>query len=420
MCVTLIFFLGTAHADSLWTKITVPIGEYSVIVGGEEKQISPSCALSSYTGEPYSFYIHQGKPDKLIVYSTGGGACWNKETCNPASGVYVPSSHVGSNDPNEVDGLFDLENPDNPYKDWTMVYLPYCTGDVFLGSKDTTYINQNPNFPISGFPSETITINHRGSDNFLFVMNYMRQYQLDQPKPFKKILIAGSSAGSYGATLNFPWVKEFLGQGDKSKHFLVSDGGVGVITNAFLDDALFGAGSSWNIDANLHPALVELSGVEEGNSFLSEAYHLLSMNYPKDKFVQYTTAYDAIQVFFLNIMLNQDDPNSWQIGLNFPGWSYSMLTITDGLSDTLSNYRYYIDTGCNHTVLRFPEFYSSALEHGANNITFIEWLAAMTGGGKVDKNQWQNLSCMPGVDCGEVGLTQEGIQSCFNRTLGPS
>ena len=108
-------------------------------------------------------------------------------------------------------------------------------------------MNNNPSIL-----SSTLTIQHRGFDNFLYVMDQMRKRQFEEEKSLGKIVVAGSSAGSYGASLNFPWVKEILGSGKKVKSFLVSDGGVGVITGAFLDDTLYGESSSWNIDANLH------------------------------------------------------------------------------------------------------------------------------------------------------------------------
>lgn len=178
----------------------MPLGTYEVTVGSEVKQVSPSCALSDYTGEPYSFYIKPGKKDKLVLYTNGGGACWNGATCNPASGVYVPTT-TAANDPREMDGLLNVENPNNPYKDWTMVFMSYCTGDVFLGSKDTVY--QNPN-PTQAFPLPVFTIHHRGHDNFLYVMKYVQDHLVDPKVPIGKVVVAGSSAGSYGASLNFP------------------------------------------------------------------------------------------------------------------------------------------------------------------------------------------------------------------------
>ena len=32
--------------------------------------------------------------------------------------------------------MFNRGNARNPVKDWNFVYVPYCTGDVHLGTKD--------------------------------------------------------------------------------------------------------------------------------------------------------------------------------------------------------------------------------------------------------------------------------------------
>ena len=50
----------------------------------------------------------------------------------------------------------------------------------------------------SSFP-----IHHGGFDNFMVVLDWMRK-RADKPE---QILVAGSSAGGYGASTNFPWVQ---------------------------------------------------------------------------------------------------------------------------------------------------------------------------------------------------------------------
>jgi hypothetical protein len=34
-----------------------------------------------------------------------------------------------------LSGIFDATSAENPFKDWNMVYVPYCTGDVHFGTK---------------------------------------------------------------------------------------------------------------------------------------------------------------------------------------------------------------------------------------------------------------------------------------------
>lgn len=406
-----ILFASQAPANDSWTQIPVPLEQYTVTVDHQDKQIRPSCAF----GQPYSFYLKPGKTDKLLVYFNGGGACWNYGTCAITPGgrpSYLPSTDAANN-PNTMAGLLDVKNPDNPYKDWTMVFLPYCTGDIFLGSKDTTY--QNPLNPADS--TDSVSVHHHGYDNFLYVMNYLRQQRLDRAKALhlsnddsfpKKVLVTGFSAGSYGATLNYPWLKKIVAA-EHTKVSLISDGGVGVITDGFLRTGLFGPDSSWYIDQNLHSLFDTLQN-QNGANFLPQAYRLLATRYQYDRFAQYTTAYDAVQKLFWDMMLASDGLAPY----GYSDWNEEMTRITGGLENSLPrNYRAYIDPGCNHTILRFNEFYSSSRQ----GISFIDWTTAMTGENYASKTDWQNLSCTPGVDCGEESLTRTGIESCLDRTF---
>lgn len=204
-----------------------------------------------------------------------------------------------------------------------------------------------------------------------------------------------------------------LNANSKAKAFLISDAGAGALTDAFLDDALFGENSSWHIDANLHESLNNLVTVQAGVNLIPSTYGLLGQHNPKDKFAMYSTAYDAIQTLFLSIMENQDNPSAWFAGLNFPLWNFLMESNVQGLSSELPNYRRYIDPGCNHTIFRFPEYYSSSLD----GISFLDWLKGMTGEKNADNGDWRNLSCSG--DCGAASLSVPGvIGSCITRSLG--
>ncbi|WFP49323.1 pectin acetylesterase-family hydrolase [Methylomonas sp. EFPC3] len=397
-----------AQAADVWQKVEVTPGQYSVKVGDTQKLVMPSCAF----GQPYSFYVKPGKADKVLLYMNGGGACWNYQTCNIVPGQqasYVPSADV-ANDPKQMAGLLDAEDPENPYKNWTMVFVSYCTGDVFLGSKDTVYQN-----PFNPDPTDALAIKHRGFDNFLYVLDYFKRERKNKFSPLNaggvdidKILVAGSSAGSYGAALNYPWVQKMLGK--DAKVSLLGDGGMGVITDGFLASGVFGPSSGWNIDTNLHPIFKTLPAAPAAD-FLPKVYRTLAAQYPKERFAQYTTAYDVVQKLFLNIMEQSDGVPADQVS-GFGSWSFRMNTIAAGLKTALpKNYRAYIDPGCNHTIFRFDEFYTSAL----NGIRFLDWAKAIVTNDAAD---WQNLSCTPGVDCGEQNLTQAGVLTCLARSFG--
>ena len=56
-------------------------------------------------------------------------------------------------------GLFDRSNAKNPVKDWNFVYVPYCTGDVFGGTK--------PNGSVSGVTGTQKFVGYLNTQAFL-------------------------------------------------------------------------------------------------------------------------------------------------------------------------------------------------------------------------------------------------------------
>ena len=85
-------------------------------------------------GSPYRFFIRRGDPAKLLIEFEGGGACWNGTTCD--ADIYskaVTSDPETARKSGQLQGIYDRTNPSNPLKDFTHVYIPYCTGDAHMG-----------------------------------------------------------------------------------------------------------------------------------------------------------------------------------------------------------------------------------------------------------------------------------------------
>ena len=87
-------------------------------------------------GTPYAFQVRlapEGNPlDRVLIGLQGGGVCIFEEDCGAklqtSPGLFNALDDepfglgIASDDPNE-----------NPFANWTKVYLPYCTQDVFAG-----------------------------------------------------------------------------------------------------------------------------------------------------------------------------------------------------------------------------------------------------------------------------------------------
>lgn len=73
-----------------------------------------------------------------------------------------------------------------PANDWNQIVMPYCSGDVFLGDKTSTYTSPDG--------TDSITFKHQGFKITMGVMGWIRQH-LTRPG---KMLLHGQSAGAVG------------------------------------------------------------------------------------------------------------------------------------------------------------------------------------------------------------------------------
>ena len=99
----------------------------------------------------------------------------------------MPRADFAHNDPNQHKGIFDLEQANNPIKDWTAVFVPYCTGDIHLGSTTREYNTED---------GKVLTINHYGAINVGSVLNWLGKNQSP-----KQVVVSGASAGAMAAPI---------------------------------------------------------------------------------------------------------------------------------------------------------------------------------------------------------------------------
>ena len=129
-------------------------------------------------GSAYSFYVHPGDRQHLLIYLQGGGACWSGPTCNPKLNLYRPS--LKEFDPVTEQGIFDFDNAENPFRNHFVVYVPYCTGDVHLGNRTATYIQGKPE------------LHHKGFNNAMSAL----RWTFANVASSQSIFVAGGSAGA--------------------------------------------------------------------------------------------------------------------------------------------------------------------------------------------------------------------------------
>ena len=363
-----------ANVRGGWTRVQ-PLGG---IVGIDGATHSASCSGYPGTDSNFYFYTRKGKFPNLVVYFEGGGACWDSETCTYPDGKlpagvsqYFAASLATSQHPADLHGMFNLSRSDNPVKDWNMVYVPYCTADLHAGATTRTY--DNVGHPVYTSLPESFPIRHNGHSNTMVVLDWVKNNWKEVPQ---RVLVAGSSAGGYGASIQFPWLRN-LYRPAKIDLFVLADSSQGVTTPNW-DQSSPGRGS-WSLSL---PAwadsigLVNISGLE--------LLRLAAQSDPSAKVAQFTTVSDHVQAAYYGEIKQRYDPGGSCANLT-QDWSSQSVGTMVSYANTVSNYRHYLAAGSYHTILTGTNFYT---ERSAGP-TFNSWLATMVDG----RNTWRNVAC---------------------------
>jgi hypothetical protein len=338
----------------------------------------------------FSFFIRAGDPERLMIIWDGGGACWDWSTCIGSTlfGRYIYRPSVADT-PDRLagyGGLLDDLNPENPVGDFTRVFIPYCTADLFFGGRDTGY---------AGPGGGEWLIHHRGHDNVLAVLRYLaNEYPPLVGRTPAEILLVGVSAGGYGALYSYPAVAETFPATTKVSVFV--DSANGVISPDFHARALTPEGS-WGVWENLAPEL-EAAFSAGAQGLVPGMFRDLGWSYPQTRFGQYTSAFDAVQVFYYNITRHSERPDLWveptQIWMAGSEWSREAENAMALTALTTPNYRFYLARGMDHRIAGDESFY---IESSADGVRFTDWFTDMLEQPWPLEGNWRNVSCMP--DC---------------------
>lgn len=140
-------------------------------------------------GTPAGFYIREGEhlnPSLFVIHLQGGGFCSNKRSCNSRAKTRLGSSNVWTAELQQDDSKTGVlnescdENPD--FCEATTVYVPYCTGDVHIGT--LTASNDTWGYTFDGY------------HNFVAIIDALiADHGLGQAT---QVLLTGGSAGGIG------------------------------------------------------------------------------------------------------------------------------------------------------------------------------------------------------------------------------
>ncbi len=343
-----------------------PIGE---MADGEWTTIEPGGETLCATGTPYAFHVKPGAREKVMVFLNGGGACWTGDHCDPTvePTTYVPSAQLPHNDPRTRGGAFDLDNDENPFRDWSQVFVSYCTGDIHLGANDKTYEKSD---------GSTVTIHHRGKANVQSALDWVSA-NLDAPET---IFVGGGSAGAVTSAYWSGVVKDAYPESDVIQ-FAGGGGGYRTGPPTELHEA-------WGSFTGLAD-WPELEGYDATNTVYEDFYRIVAKRHPDMRFHQFNTAYDSVQEQFVNLLGSDEE-------------LYPLLKANlDELAADVPTFRSYTAAGEFHTLLRFDAFYG--FETGG--VRAVDWVRNISEGEIVE-----TVSCDDEADGCRAGMESDPAQ----------
>lgn len=191
--------------------------------GWQTVQLAPQTGAVCGNGSPYKFFVNRvPNTSNTIIYLEGGGACWDYASCTGQSGIR------GARNPDGIpDDYMSLLNPGaslvsplvvrlHPWtrtkpQNWNMIYVPYCTGDIYSGDKVAVYEDpQNQKPPLIW--------HHNGLRNTRAVVAWLKN---NLPRP-AQLLTTGCSAGGAGSLTNYVGIRQDMAP---TRGFLLDDSG---------------------------------------------------------------------------------------------------------------------------------------------------------------------------------------------------
>lgn len=296
--------------------------------------------------------------DKLMIYLQGGGACFNATTCAANPNSFGSAEFSAWQLASGRAGIFDPANAANPVKDWNAIFIPYCTGDVHMGSAASA--------DVPGLLSPK----NQAFVGYANVGHYLKRIVPTFPN-VSKVLLTGSSAGGFGALVNYNRVAQAF----CPRETVLIDDSAPPFSDMYLAPCLQQRWRSiWNIQPALPSACTDCSGSNGGG--IGNLAPFLTRTYPTRHFGLISSDQDAVISLFFGYGQNSC-ANIDSIALPLSG-----STFQAGLADLRLNgfsgatwSTYYVPS-LTHTYLGGPEFYSTT----RSNIKLTDWSGGVISG----------------------------------------
>ncbi len=297
-------------------------------------------------GSPAGFSVNFNPAStKLVIYLEGGGACFNQ---------FCDSLFTrGPNQP-PAGGIFDRTNTANPVRDWTWVYVPYCSGDVYAGDAETMLGGKLRQF-------------HGYSNMTAFLERWVPSFTVDH------VMLSGSSAGGFGAAVNYSQTQRAFGSVPVT---LIDDSGPPMSADVFPPCLQKLWRTTWGLDKTLVAECGD--DCSDPDDFIAETLDHMWREFPDLRGGLFSSTGDQTIRTFAGY--------GWSGGYNMCDSIPTAVTTTvyqAGLDELRAKamtdgpgFGTYFTTGSGHTILRSGGFYTTK----SGDVTVAQWLDTTLSG----------------------------------------
>ncbi len=282
--------------------------------------------------------VNPGTGPDVVVYFEGGGLCWNPLTCltlHTATTGPFGQSEFAALVPQLSGSILDRSLAGNPFATASLVFVPYCTGDLHGGDNVASYTTSS---------GAAQAYDHVGHAN---VAAFLPRIAATWPAP-RKLTIAGSDAGGYGALFNYATIRAGFHAGET---YLIDDSGPPLPNGVIPSGQLALMFSNWNLGALLDPQCSCRNGFEP-------ALQALTQRYPSDR---------------LSLLsYEQDSVIATSYGLSAAQFQTDLNATATGAIVPAANARSFFLAGSSHVMLFAP----GSLSQG---VTLTTWLNEQIG-----------------------------------------
>ena len=237
-----------------------------------------------------------------------------------------------------------------PVRDFTMVYIPYCTGDVHLGTRTVDYERD-----VKG-TARNFAVRHQGAANVEAVLDWVYT-NLRNPRV---VFVTGVSAGAIPS----PVIAEKVARHYPRARVVQLGDGAGGYQAPAVSALLAGWGATEYLQND-----AAYRSLDSAEFSFERLYLAASRAAPRVHFAQFNTVDDATQLYFLSL-------------LGIKGQPLARLLASDlaQVRNGSTWFRSYTAPGKAHTILRSNAVYTTKVD----GVLFSDWLASLVNGESVE------------------------------------